>query len=373
MAYDSKESSSSELRHDWLSDRWVIIAPQRSARPDDFADYRPRIAVESRNCPFCQGHESATPPSIAVYASQESKSTDEHQWQVRVVPNKFPAVNGVASLRWHPVGEMLASQTFSDPIQTKDDERAAESVNERFDLYGRRRVSGAHEVIIESPQHLQTITQLNALGVELVFRAYRDRLRYWSTCSDIAYAVLFKNVGSEAGATLVHAHSQLIATSMTPTDVKRNVERMELFHQTQNECLFCRMIREEISEKARIVAASRHFLAFCPFASRFPSQVTIVPKMHSSAYADLPDERLGELGKLMHQVVQSIEFNYPDTSYNYIIHSAPTGITNAAVFHWRIEVFPRLTKVAGFEWGSECYINPLPPEAAALKLRSCLG
>lgn len=375
MAYHGKEPSSSEIRHDWLSDRWVIFAPQRNERPNDFAEYRPRIVVDASDCPFCLGHEGDTPQSVAIYPCPQGTSTESSDWQVRVVPNKFPAVNGAVALRWHPVGNELSSLVLAKSASKS--QIGASAGNERehgtIDLYGRRHVTGGHEVIIESPRHLQSISQLDPLGVELVFRAYRDRLRYWRTCSDIAYAVLFKNVGSEAGASLVHSHSQLIATNIIPTDVQRTSERMELFHRTQNECLFCRMIYDEQSEQARIVASSPRFLAFCPFASRFPSQVTVLPKQHSSAFEDLPDSSLGELGNMMHTIVRSIESCYPETSYNYIIHSVPSGIRNFDPFHWRIELFPRLTKVAGFEWGSDCYINPLPPEIAASKLRGCIG
>ncbi|MCC6511296.1 MAG: hypothetical protein IT423_19500, partial [Pirellulaceae bacterium] len=310
------EPSTSELRHDWLSDRWVIIAPQRTDRPDDFArlcDPLPSSkAVDStqHDCPFCSGRETETPPPLAVYyrscsdaqcdpeggrvhdsrASHNSTANGHatEPWLVRVVPNKFPAVNGVQSLKFpgmvgvEGVSSILTATTPGVAVATEPSaiepavvgQAATEPVKPTIDLFQARNVSGAHEVIIESPLHLCSLTQLDRQTTTLIFHAYRDRLRHWSNCLDIAYAVVFKNVGLDAGASLVHTHSQLIATNILPTDVRRSVERMELFYQTEQECLFCRMLADELEENVRIVAQTSDFVAYCPFASRLPSLVT---------------------------------------------------------------------------------------------------
>ncbi len=406
------EPSTSELRHDWLSDRWVIIAPQRTERPDDFVRsldaVPPPLGLEDpsqASCPFCRGHEKETPPPLAVYCKQPATdgSDPTHEpWQVRVVPNKFPAVNGVRSLKFSTVavqgvGTLLDSGAWqaladghfeenpyvdspgsnginsstSEPTRVQPMPRALEGTPDpsEIDLFQARHVSGAHEVIIESPLHLRSLTQLDRNTATLIFRAYRDRLRYWSHCIDIAYAVVFKNVGRDAGASLVHTHSQLIATNMLPTDVRRNVERMELFHRTQGKCLFCSMLNDELEENVRIVAQTSDFVAFCPFASRLPSLVTILPRDHESAFESTSDECLEQLAWLVHRVLRSVEICYPQAAYNYVLHTAPQGKRQSPAFHWRLELFPRLTRVAGFEWGSDCFINPLPPELAATRLR----
>ncbi len=378
----NREPSTSELRHDWLSDRWVIIAPQRTERPDDFArllePQLPPTHFEDRTqatCPFCRGHESATPPPLAVYSLDNSSeaAANEH-WMVRVVPNKFPAVNGVQSLKFpgmgvEGVGNLLHTARIDNHADNAHTDASPAVTKPSIDLFHTRHVSGAHEVIIESPLHLCSLTQLDRCTSTLIFRAYRDRLQHWSRCVDIAYSVVFKNVGLDAGASLVHTHSQLIATNILPTDVRRAVERMELFHHTEGDCLFCRMLVDELEENVRIVAQTSDFVAFCPFASRLPSLVTIVPREHNSTFESTSDEGLEQLAWLVHRMLRSIERCYPQAAYNYVLHTAPQGKRESPAFHWRLELFPRLTRVAGFEWGSDCFINPLPPELAAHRLR----
>jgi UDPglucose--hexose-1-phosphate uridylyltransferase len=167
----------------------------------------------------------------------------------------------------------------------------------------------------------------------------------------------------------VHSHSQLIATDILPTDVARSANRMALFFEREDECLVCRTVQDELIQRVRVVEETRQFVAYCPFASRLPSLVSIAPKEHHSQMEMLDDDSLGELSWLVHRLIRRIEHCYPETAYNYVIHSAPRCQQNSLSFHWRMELFPRLSTVAGFEWGSECYINPLPPELSAHLLR----
>jgi UDPglucose--hexose-1-phosphate uridylyltransferase len=369
--HGNHEPSTSELRHDWLTDRWVIIAPQRTERPDDFAGSAPvstSIADSHDSCPFCRGHENETPPPLAVYPARPSADSGS-SWLVRVVPNKFPAVNGVDSLRFVNVAGVSGIPVLTaSPGSTAANHNQAHKPS--IDLFQARQVNGAHEVIIESPLHLCSLTQLDRQTANLTFLAYRDRLLHWSNCIDIAYAVVFKNVGQDAGASLVHTHSQLIATNVLPTDVRRAVERMQLFQQTEQTCLFCRMLEDELSEKVRVVAETEEFVAFCPFASRLPSLLTVMPRHHASSFETSSDESVEQLAWLVHRLLRSIEVCYPQAAYNYVLHTAPQGLRNSNAFHWRLEIFPRLTRMAGFEWGSDCFINPLPPETAAQRLRN---
>ena len=408
--YRNNEPSTSELRHDWLSDRWVIIAPQRCDRPDDFSTVPAcegvNVASASQsNCPFCIGHESETPPALAVYSAEGADPDGTAPWVVRVVPNKFPAVNGVQTLKFSAftsvegvkcaldgaaddgaIADISPADVGFSPANSNTvsldagcDQPASATADvadlirtpkPAIDLFQARNVSGAHEVIIESPVHLCSLSELDRQTTSMIFRAYRDRLLHWGKCADIAYAVVFKNVGHDAGASLVHTHSQLIATNILPTDVGRSIQRMELFENTEHVCLFCRMLVDELEENVRIVAETSDFVAFCPFASRLPSLVTVVPRQHQSAFETTSDESVEQLAWLVHSLVRSIEMCYPQAAYNYVLHTAPRGKRESPAFHWRLEVFPRLTRVAGFEWGSDCFINPLPPELAARRLRS---
>ncbi len=365
----AKESTSSELRHDWLSDRWVIIAPQRGERPDDFSGFRPSFSSDRRQCPFCMGNEVATPSPVAEYAHVHLSGFTGNNWQVRVVPNKFPAVNGIESLGWeNAVADPIVGATNVHGTDRLTSTSTAPA-SDRIDLFAKCLATGVHEVIIESPEHDMHFTQLAPSDAQLVFQAYRDRLRFWSDCRELEYAVLFKNAGYEAGASLIHPHSQLIATSSLPTDMLRVFQRMQLYYRQAGKCIYCQMLNCESDDASRVVWRSRNFIAFCPFASRFPSQVTIVPVQHQSSFELIDDESLGELASGMQKIVGAVQQTFPDAAYSYIIHTAPRIMRFSVEFHWRIDVFPRLVKVAGFEWGSDCYINPLAPELAAKQLR----
>jgi UDPglucose--hexose-1-phosphate uridylyltransferase len=364
--------TTSELRHDWLADRWVIVAPQRTERPEDYS-HIVSVHNDSSDCPFCSGHECQTPATLASYYSDGgngSRLTRPDNWQVRVVPNKFPAVNGVR-YRVDPNQGSVASPHFplSQPVQCQP--AHCQPVGPTgIDLYVRRELSGGHEVIIESPLHLQSLSQLDRETVGLVFRAYRDRLAYWRCERNSSYAVVFKNVGYDAGASLAHTHSQLIATDILPTEVQRHVSRMEEYQRIEGDCLFCRMLAEESEQGTRIVDKTAAFTAFCPFASRLPSMVNIVPNQHASSFESLGDVELDDLAWLTHRLIRRIERCFPNAAYNFVIHTAPIHKQDSSAFHWRMELFPRITKVAGFEWGSDCYINPIAPEKAAEALRT---
>jgi UDPglucose--hexose-1-phosphate uridylyltransferase len=195
-------------------------------------------------------------------------------------------------------------------------------------------------------------------------------LAYWRSERNSSYAVVFKNVGYDAGASLAHTHSQLIATDILPTEVQRHVARMEEYYRIESACLFCRMLAEETEQGVRIVDKTTSFTAFCPFASRLPSMVNIVPNQHSSSFESLDEVSLDELAWLTHRLIRRIERCYPKAAYNFVIHTAPIDKQDSSAFHWRMELFPRITKVAGFEWGSDCYINPISPEVAAASLRN---
>lgn len=362
------EATSSELRHDWLADRWVIIAPQRSERPQDF-ERRSVATIDGKNCPFCVGNEEETPSAVAIYHPKHRTAAAD--WHVRVVPNKFPAVRLSSRLLDNAeqlVSKRLVERPFATPMS------GAHATADAVNLFMRRDLTGGHEVIVESPKHIQSISQLDRESTSLVFRAYRDRLAYWLNDCQQAYAVVFKNVGQDAGASLFHTHSQLIATDILPTDVERATQRMRLFAEKESECLFCRMKNDEIEQGSRVVEETRDFVAFCPFASRIPSLITVVPKRHQSSFESLPNQQLDELSWLSHRLIRRIEKCFPETAYNFVIHTAPRIQTTVAqdipdIFHWRMELFPRVTTAAGFEWGSDCYINPLAPEAAADALR----
>lgn len=327
----------SDLRKDPISGRWVIIAKSRAKRPHDF-ESTPQIHQRGF-CPFCGGNEDATPGEIIAYRPVGSPANSEG-WRVRVVPNKFPALEIEGEL--HKRGE---------------------------GIYDMMRGVGAHEVIIESPHHVLSTADLAEGQIQEVFWAYRDRLVDLKRDRRLVYGMIFKNVGAAAGASLEHTHSQLIVTPIVPINVWEEMTGSLEFYNYRGRCVYCDMIQQELASEKRIVLDAPGFVAFCPFASRFPFETWILPKPHASHYENIQKNGVEELAGVLRQVIGRIETALDRPAYNYIIHTGPFDTQELAHYHWHIEIIPRLTKMAGFEWGTGFYINPVPPEEAAAFLR----
>ena len=326
-----------ELRREPVSGRWVIVATERAARPTDFKT-NPQI-IRSGFCPFCEGNEDKTPPEILAYRDNGTMPNTDG-WRVRVVPNKFPALQAE--------GEYLKSEEG---------------------IYDMMNGIGAHEVIIESPRHIQSLTSLDNGNVEEVLLCYRDRLVDLKSDKRFVYGLLFKNVGFSAGASLEHTHSQLIVTPIVPPLVANEIANAKTFYQHRERCLFCDMIQQEIETDKRVVFSTDNFVVFAPYASRFPFEIWILPKKHESNFENLQGAEAKELAHVLKSVLTKLEATLDFPPYNYIIHSAPFNVTELEYFHWHIEIIPRLTNIAGFEWGTGFYINPTPPEESAELLR----
>lgn len=327
-----------EFRKDPVSDHWVIIAPNRHLRPEQLGDGR-RDRPPSR-CPFCRGHEADTPAAVAAY-DRHGLVSDESAWQVRIVQNKYPALD--ADERPRTAGPAL---------------------------YEVRPGLGVHEVIIEAPDHVLDFGALNPWQTELVFLAYRDRLRSLRAHPRIAYGQLFKNSGAAAGASLEHIHSQLIGTPLVPTQIQAELARADAYSQRHGQCVFCAMIQAELADGARVVFDSEAFVAFCPFASQFPYEIWVLPKRHDCSFDRTEDGEVRELAQAVRDIVARTESALDSPAFNFLIHTSPFRLSPVSYFHWHLEFFPRLTKTAGFEWGAGDYINTVSPEDAASRLRA---
>jgi UDPglucose--hexose-1-phosphate uridylyltransferase len=326
-----------DLRKDPIVGRWVIVAKSRARRPHDFSS-TPKLRTGTF-CPFCEGNEDQTPGEIIAYRGHGT-SPNRPGWRVRVVPNKFPALEIEGDLRKRGDG-----------------------------IYDMMRGVGAHEVIVESPHHALSTADLTEEQVREVCWVYRDRLVDLKKDPRLVYGMIFKNVGEQAGASLEHTHSQLIVTPIVPISVGEEMTGSQEFYKYRGRCVFCDMIQQELATEKRIVLDLPGFVAFCPFASRFPFETWILPKVHSSHYENIQKNGIEELARCMKQVITKIELALDRPAYNYIIHTAPFDSQELGHYHWHIEIIPRLTKTAGFEWGTGFYINPVPPEEAAAFLR----
>lgn len=327
-----------ELRKDPIVGRWVIIAHERAKRPHDFkADAQAQ--AEPGLCPFCEGNEDKTPPEIVAYRDRHSRP-DGPGWRIRVIPNKFPALK------------------IEGPLNKRGD-----------GIYDQMAGVGAHEVIIECPTHCISMASLTDESVREVLWVYRDRLVDLKRDNRLVHGMLFKNVGAAAGASLEHSHSQLIVTPIVPISVWEEMTGALEFFNYRGRCIYCDMVQQELANEKRIVLDTPHFTAFCPYASRFPFETWILPKQHSSHFENIPKPGVDDLGTVLRQVLNKLELALDCPPYNYILHTAPFDHQELPHYHWHIEIIPRLTKVAGFEWGSGFYINPVPPEDAAAFLR----
>lgn len=337
-----------ELRHDPLQKRWVIIATERGRRPTDFT-----IKDEPANetiCPFCEGHEDKTPPEIYAIRKHGTHPNGPGWW-VRVIPNRFPALGVEGTLDRRGVGVFDAMNGI-----------------------------GAHEVIIETPHHHVNLSDMPVADVERVLLAYQERIRDLIQDQRLRYILIFKNHGLSAGASLSHPHTQLIATPVTPKNVAMELESAMQHYHAKERCLFCDIINQEIMEEDRVVSMDAHHVVLTPFASRFPFETFIAPRQHQHDFTLATREQIASLAHTLQSTLVRLKVSLDDPPYNFVIHTAPNTTmkprrpgywqTIEFDFHWHIEIIPRLTRVAGFEWGTGFYINPTPPEAAAEYLRN---
>ena len=328
----------SELRRDPIGGRWVIVDTDHPHKPEDY-EYEPQV-YKGGTCPFCYGNESMTPPEVdAIRDSHTSPNTSG--WQVRVVPNKFPALQVEGDIERRGIG-----------------------------MYDMSNGVGAHEVLIETPYHQKDISDLLNHEVENFISMYCRRALDLAKDRRFKYIMIFKNLGSAAGASLEHPHTQIIALPMIPKSALEEIKGASNYFEYRERCIFCDIIRQETQENERLVLDNKHFLAFCPFVSRFPFEIWIIPKKHSSLFCYMAPEEIPSLAQILRDIITKLKKLFPNVSYNYILHSSPVnGDGPTEGYHWHIEFMPKLTRTAGFEWGSGFYLVATPPELAAKYLR----
>jgi len=336
-----------ELRKDPILNRWVIIATGRSKRPGSYHVEKEVSYTKPEKCPFCEGHEKMTPPEVFALRAKKSRP-DTPGWKVRVVPNKYPALKLNLPLEKSGIGMFNMMAGF-----------------------------GAHEVVIETPDHKKEAKDQTIGEIEDWIGALQERARTLYSDKRFKYAMIFKNKGRSAGASLSHPHHQIIATPVTPKRAKEKLAGALEYFKLKKRCIFCDIIKEEKDIAERVVCENEAFIAFCPYASRFPFETWILPKEHC---LDLYDKRIVDknsfLASILKTILQKLSRAIGEPDYNYIVHTAPNRLPKEGYwdtieedYHLHIELFPRLVKTAGFEWGSGFYINPTPPEAAAKFMR----
>jgi UDPglucose--hexose-1-phosphate uridylyltransferase len=327
-----------ELRKDPVVGRWVIIATDRARRPSDWnGPSPPQTSRES--CPFCPGNERFTPGEVMA-TRDAGASPNGSGWTTRVVPNKFPALQIEGGL-----------------------DRRGEG------MYDRMNGIGAHEVVIESPDHSAELSELSLPEIERVLRAYRDRVLDLKNDLRFRYILVFKNHGEAAGASLAHGHTQLIATPIIPNVVAEELEGSLQHFRRKERCVFCDIVEQELRDGTRIVTQNEEFLSFEPFAPRLPFETWLLPRRHVSSFEETDPSAFPALALVLQETLRRLNRALNRPPYNFLIHSAPCAETRLPHYHWHMEIMPKLSRVAGFEWGTGFYINSTPPEEAAAYLR----
>ncbi len=326
----------SHLRFDIAMNDWVVFAPSRALRPKEVIEAaRPGGTQSASHCPFCPGNETFTPPEI--YAVRAPKSS----WKVRVIPNKFPALR----------------------IEDNPD-RAEDACH-----FSRMGGCGAHEIVVESPEHSVFLAQHPVEQIELIFDTLQVRYRDLMRDRRFRTVILFKNHGLGAGTSLQHPHWQLIATPVVPRMLRVQHTEAEEYFDRHGDCLFCVMLEREIEARARVLASNDDYVAFLPFASHVPFETWIMPRRPQPSFTFVASPQLKSLAAILKSVLLKLYTGLNNPDFNLTIDDVPRGEENKDYFRWHMRILPRLSTPAGFELGSGMSINSVLPEEAAAFLR----
>ena len=326
-----------ELRKDPLLNRWVAVMSD-SRVPEDYGLLSENS--DETSCVLCAGREKDAPPEIASVREGD-------KWWARVIPNISPILRIEGDLGRRGVG-----------------------------MYDKMNGVGANEIIVDSPEHHKLPEDMGAEQVLRILQIYRSRVADLEKDARLRYILIFKNSGKGAGALYSHPHSELMATPIIPKLIKEELDGAKQYYAYKERCIFCDIMAEELRVGERVISETREFIAFTPFAPKFPFEFWILPKRHGCAFQDIGDVEMGDLSLMLSTVLKKMRRVLKDSPYNYVIHTAPNRIprrnhwhTLGDDFHWHIEIIPRLLRTSGFEWGSDFYVLTTSPEDAAKYLR----
>lgn len=328
--------SSYHVRRDQLTQQWVACAPSRSGRPKQTTLGTPKDAERGpvEGCPFCPGNEVMLPGIL-------DEITDEHDsWQVRAVPNKFPAF--------------------------RSDQVLEEATNR---VYEGKAARGHQEVIVETPGHYAHWPYLSVSHLASVFRMYQRRIEHVRTAYPDLYPIVFRNQGGRAGASLAHPHSQLIAPPLPPPEQVAEEQRCRTYFETEDSPLLAVMRDQELETERRLVATNDHFVAFVPYAAPAPYSVWIVPRRNNAHFTEITDEERASCATIARLVARRYVQYAEDPDYNMTLHTALKPEAEAPHLVWSLRSTPRVSVRAGFELGTNMLINPSLPEIDADILR----
>jgi UDPglucose--hexose-1-phosphate uridylyltransferase len=326
-----------QLRKDPVLKQWVIISPERGKRPSDFKKVEQPID-DPKDCPFCEGNEHKTPDETLCFRSAGTPA-NTRGWWVRIISDQTPILS--------PEGD---------------------SGREGIGMFDAMNSIGIHEVVVETPDHRTTLQDATANQVREVIWAYKQRLLEIKKNPRFKHFMVVKNSGKGVS-NFSHSHSHIVATPIIPKRIEEELEGAREYFHYHDRCLFCDIVRQESKEASRVVYEDSQFIVFCPFAARFPFEMEITPKTHMPFFEMIENDMVSNLAKALQTALKRMQTLLPGQPYNFVLHTSPCSDSYKDFYHWHIEIIPKLTKVAGFEWGSGFYINPTPPEDAARMLR----
>ncbi len=327
----------SEFRQDIVTKNWILIAEGRDKRPTDFKTFAatpPELPAVVQTCVFCPGNEMKTGQEIASYPDKKG------EWQVRVVPNKYEAV-----------GHVIGKRTD--------------------DFYISRPGIGDHEVVIPR-HHNKSTAQQDVELIDLTLRAYMDRCQDLTLHDEVRYVHIIQNHGMQAGASVVHPHSQIFAIPFLPHRIAAEISGTRDYYEAHEACVYCEIIMFEMRAESRVILDSPDFLVIAPYASKMPFEIHILPKIHRASFSKMTISERKALAWVMKDIFARLFERMKNPAYNYYIHTLPARMSTSRrsfsdqdSYHWHIVVLPRVNIWAGFELGTEVYVNPMPPEQAA--------
>lgn len=338
------EHGISELRQDLVSGTWAVIATGRARRPEDYKKQkREKFDAPTANCPFCYPEKTGQYEDVLIYykktTGKSKKAKTKREWSLRVFPNKYPAFMPLEDLNKREEG----------PFHLMDG-------------------AGFHEVIV-TRDHRRQIAQFSTEEINQVIDAYQSRYLALMNQKFIDYISIFHNHGREAGASIAHPHSQLIALPVVDPDVQRSLEGSENYFRANKRCVHCTMIEWEMESKERVIFENDNFVVVCPFVSRTAFETRIYPKDHQSYFERITEKEKLDLTQAFQVALNKIYKGLDDPSYNFFLHTAPCDGKIYDHYHWHFEIFPKTSIWAGFELGTGIEISTIEPEQAAEFLR----
>lgn len=325
-----------EIRQNLATKEWVVISTERAKRPEDFKSKKEKKVLPqwSDKCPFCIGNEHMTLPPTFVMTDNTGK------WKIRVVPNKFPAVSSEGTVKY----QMEGIKRYVSGV-------------------------GVAEVIIETPLHNEIFPLMPFENIVNIIKTYKERYLAIEKDSRVKMVIIFKNYGVAAGASLEHSHSQIIAIPVVPFHIRYRIEEAMRYYDETGECVFCKILEEELKERTRIVLETDSFVSFVPYAALAPFHIWVVPKRHMESFGEIEEKEIIDLAKNLKITLTKLYYGLENPDYNFVIRSVPVNEKGRRYYHWYITIMPRLVQTAGFEIGTAMSINTSLPENDAKFLR----